>query len=473
MSTIRKILFVSVATLAVVQAWAQDATEQSYLFTNVMVFDGTSEQLRDVDVLVKGNKIVQVSEEPLAVIASTTMTVIDGGGRTLMPGMIDSHTHLNLAVSGGLVGLEAARWDQIASASAAAAQEWLMDGFTTVRDMGGMGDGLKKNVDAGLLPGPRIYPSGSYISQTSGHGDLLLGSQRDPQWSNLVRLGLTQLADGPDAVRAAARKNIAEGATQLKLMVGGGISSEKGPLFAPQYTDAEIRAAVEEAATRQTYVAVHVYHAAHIRRALDLGVKSIEHGQFIDESTAKLLKKKGAFISPYVGGFSEEVFQHPLYGKEGSPQNLKMKEFAQLSENFVDIMKKVKPKMVFAVDIVFLVGEDGRRQRDFEKWKFAESFGNFEALKAMTSVPGELAQLTGGTNPYPYRLGVIENEAYADLILVDGNPLEDITVIGANPKYLDSAPREQGLQSIRLIMKDGRIYKNTLQTESKSARDLL
>lgn len=446
-------------------AGAQDTPQPKLvLISNVNIFDGTTDNLhKNRHVLIKDNLIETISDEPLATIQTTNVTRIDGVGMTLMPGLIDNHTHFNLATPGGLTAIEAARWDQIASAAAAAAQEWFMDGFTTVRDMGGMGNGLKKTIDAGLLAGPRIYPSGAYISQTSGHGDILLGSQRDPQTSNMVRLGISILADGPDAVRAAARKNIAEGATQLKIMVGGGISSEKGPLFAPQYTDAEIVAAVEEATARQTYVAVHVYHAAHIRRALRLGVMSIEHGQFIDEPTARLLKEKGAFISPYIGAFSEAVFQHPVYGKKGSPQRQKLEEFMALSSNFVSVIKKVKPKIVFAIDIVNLAGADGRRQRDFEKAMFAESFGNFEALKAMTSTSGELAQMTGGSNPYPHKLGGIEKGAYADLLLVEGNPLEDITVIGANKKFFDAELREQSVKTIRLIMKDGKIYKNSLE----------
>jgi len=321
------------AVLAISALFAPLVAAQEYtapklvLFNNVNVFDGTTDKLhQNMHVLVKNNLIETVSKEALSITQSTNVSQIDGKGMTLMPGLIDNHTHFNLALPGGLTAIEAARWDQIASTASAAAQEWLMDGFTTVRDMGGMGDGLKKTIDAGLLLGPRIYPSGAYISQTSGHGDILLGSQRDPQTSNMVRLGISILADGPDAVRAAARKNIAEGATQLKVMMGGGISSEKGPLFAAQYTDSEIIAAVEEAASRQTYVAVHVYHTDHIKRALNLGVMSIEHGQFIDEPTARLLKEKGAFISPYIGAFSEAVFQHPVYGKKGSPQRQKMEE---------------------------------------------------------------------------------------------------------------------------------------------------
>ena len=151
------------------------------LISNVNIFDGTTDGLHEnKHVLIKDNLIETISDEPPAVEQTANVTRVDGKGMTLMPGMTDNHTHFNLAIPGGLTAIEAARWDQIASASAAAAQEWFMDGFTTVRDMGGMGNGLKKTIDAGLLPGPRIYPSGGYISQTSGHGDILLGSQRDP-----------------------------------------------------------------------------------------------------------------------------------------------------------------------------------------------------------------------------------------------------------------------------------------------------
>jgi imidazolonepropionase-like amidohydrolase len=431
------------------------------LFTNVNIFDGKSDTLAEgMSVLVEGNLIKKVANGDIEPDADAT--VIDGGGRTLMPGLIDSHTHFNVLIDGGLKELEAARWDEIAAISAHAAEEWLMDGFTTVRDMGGMGNGLKRTIDKGYLKGPRIYPSGAYISQTSGHGDLLLGSQRDPQTSNLVRLGLTILADGPVAVRAAVRKNFAEGASQMKMMLGGGISSEKGPLVFAQYTDEEVRAAVSEAATRDTYVATHIYHAKHIKRALELGVKSIEHGQFIDEPTAILLKEKGAFISPFTAGFSPEALKHPVYGKKGSPQNIKSLEFQALSKNFVKIINKIKPKLVFAIDVVFLTGDASRKNRDFEKWAFANYFGNHQALMSMTSVPGELAALTGKNNPYPGKLGVIEEGALADILIVDGNPLADITVIGANPKYFDAKPRGQGIETLDLIMKDGQIYKNTL-----------
>jgi len=450
-----------VAFLSPLSAAEQKVKPQT-LFTNVNVFDGESETLAEgMSVLVEGKLIKEVAGGEIE--AREDATVIDGGGRTLMPGLIDSHSHLNMNAPGGVLTQEGMRWDEIASRAAAQAQEWLADGFTTVRDMGGLASGLKRTIDAGMLDGPRIYPSASYISQTAGHGDIFLDTQNQfPKQTNYYRLGISQVVDGSDEVRRAVRRNFAEGASQIKIMVGGGISSEKGPLFASQFTDDEIAAAVEEAAARDTYVAVHVYQDRHIRRALELGVKSFEHAQFISEDTAKLMKEKGAYIAPFIGGISEEAFQHPAYSKPGTPQYIKGKEFQRDSKDFIEIMKRVQPNIVMAVDIVFLTGEPARSARDFEKFAFARAFGNLQALRSMTSVPGELMALTGKNNPYPGKLGVIEEGALADILVVDGNPLDDMSVLGANPKYLDAEPRERGIETIRVIMKDGKIYKNTL-----------
>jgi imidazolonepropionase-like amidohydrolase len=432
------------------------------LIENVRIFNGVDEELTDGHVLVDGNLIETVSNQPIPVDRAANTLLIDGGGRVLMPGLIDSHVHLNLLVEGGPAGLEAATWEEIGAVATYAAREWLMSGFTTVRDMGGMSTGLRKVIDRGLLVGPRIYVCGAFISQTAGHADFRLESQSNPEEANGVRLGVYRLADGADAVTAAARANFAGGADYIKLMVAGGIASEKDPLFSLQYTPDEIRAAIEAARGWDTYVAAHVYYPEHIRRALDLGVMCIDHGQLIDEPTAIGLKEKGAFLSPNLANMTPHFLKHPTYGKPGSPQRAKLDQYQGMSRGFVSVIEKVRPKTVFNTDIAFTTGEGLRAHIDFEKWVHADWFGNFEALKAMTSAGGELAALTGQNNPYPHKLGVIEKGAYADLLIVDGNPLADIEAIGGRPKWFDAELRGESPEAIRVIMRDGVVYKNTI-----------
>jgi len=488
--------------LSATAVFAQQEPPSVTLFKNVMVFDGTTDGLLDRDVLVVGNKIHAVAEDipeagtweveagPTGPLYSSVYSsangggsgytfivdgergqttvelspkVIDGGGRTLMPGLIDSHVHLYLTMDQGRVGMESSRWDTMASYGAASALEWFHDGFTTVRDMGGMANGLQQVIDKGLIEGPRIYLSGGTISQTAGHGDMRLESQSEPEYSSLVRNGMNHIADGPQEVRKAVRKNFGMGATQMKIMMAGGIASKASPFASGQFTDEEILAAVDEAASRGTYVAAHLYLDEHIKRALDLGVMSIEHGQFLSEETAMLMKEKGAFIASFLASVqSDAILTHPVYGKPGTFEAARTIMMKEGSAGFVDVIRRVKPNLVFASDIPSANGMAARHQRDHEKWIFADSFGNFEALKALTSMGGELAMLTGDLNPYPSKLGVIEEGAYADILLVDGNPLEDIAVIGGNSKWFDAERRMRGIETINLIMKDGVIYKNTL-----------
>jgi imidazolonepropionase-like amidohydrolase len=208
MKTIRAI----VCCFLAISATASAQPQQGVLFTNVMVWDGTSEALRKADVLVTGNKISEVSDEPLAVIQSTDMMVIDGGGRTLMPGLIDAHVHLNMQFGGhatdrGIQGMQNLTWEEMGALAYESAREFLPAGVTTVRDLCGMSQGLRKHIDSGVLEGPRIYTSGACISQTSGHGDWRTDSEalrRDGSKSNLELLGVAWLADGADDVLKAA-----------------------------------------------------------------------------------------------------------------------------------------------------------------------------------------------------------------------------------------------------------------------------
>ena len=311
--------------------------------------------------------------------------------------------------------------------------------------MGGGGSGLKKTVDAGLVEGPRIYPSGAFVSQTSGHGDLRNASQRNPNLppyaddSNAQRLGITIVADGEDAVLAAVRQNLSQGATQIKLMAGGGVASILDPLHTLQFLPEEIEAAVRAAADWDTYVAVHVFSDEGIRRAVNAGVRSIEHGFFASRKTLKLMKDNDVFLVSQMTGISPYLEQNP--GLQTPANQAKLALATNLAKDFVKNVKAVRPKMAFQSDVVFATGELLRKQLDYEKWFHAELFGN------------------------PYLegpIGVIKEGAYADILVVDGNPLEDISVIGGNEKWYDAEPRPRDIPTMRVIMKDGVIYKNTI-----------
>jgi len=445
--------------LAVSPANAQEEPQQT-LFINVNVFDGVNDRLAmNRRVLVEGKLIKAIGDENLK--ANKSATVVDGGGRTLMPGLIDGHTHLNMST--GVVGIERMPWDEIGVRSTIMARDWLNDGFTTVRDMGGMGGrGLKRAVDAGHVIGPRIYPAGGWIGQTSGHQDFRVDSMRSSATgamdSHVQRLGITRTADGPEQALLAARDNLFNGATQLKIMTGGGVASQNDPLHVMTMTPEEIKATVQAARDFDTYVGAHVFSPEGIRRSLEAGVMTIEHGFFIDEETMLLLKEKGAFLVSQMTGIDPEQENNPVL----TPVSLaKLRMAFKLSKNFVELVKKHKPNFVFQTDAL---GDFGAvaKQRAYEKYRHAELFGNFEMLNAATSTAGKMLQLTGKLNPYPDGpLGVIEEGAYADILLVDGNPLEDVSVIGAASGWFKAPAREAKVDTIRIIMKDGVIYKNS------------
>ncbi len=327
-----------------------------------------------------------------------------------------------------------------------------------------MGGGLRELVDAGKVDGPRIYAAGAAIGPTSGHGDWRNPAQRTfeglPQDLG-NRLNLSYLADGKDQIRKASRLNFAHGASFLKLMAGGGVSSELDPLWSIAYSVDEMKAAVEAASYFDTYVTVHAYTDKTVNMALDAGVKSLEHGQMVSEETVKRITDDGIFWALNVAGLDPQLLGHPNYAMPTVKP--KLEAYLKGSANLVTYIKKYKPKIVHNVDTVLSTIGFGRSHRDFEKYFFAKLFGNHAFLVAATSTGGELAQLTGKRNPYPGKLGVIEKGAYADILVVDGNPLEDLSVLGASPQWFDAKPRERGFETIRVIMKDGKFYKNTLK----------
>ena len=440
--------------------FAQENSPERVLFSNVNVFDGRTDTLRAVDVLVEGKVILELGEN----LDSRNAVVIDGGGRTLMPGLIDMHSHLALS-STSMMALESSTWEELGARTALVAEDTLMDGFTTVRDAGGMnGKGVKRMIDSGELVGPRIFPSGGFIGATSSHSDFRLLTMRTPgidgvNDSNLSRLELGYVVDGREAIMSVARRNLQMGATQLKMMGGGGVATEYDPWHSTTYTLDEMKAIVDVAKGYGTYVMAHLNQPESIAMALEAGVISIEHGFVIDEPTMKMLVKKGAYLSAQLTGTSRELAELPSL----TPENLRKLDLAhEQMKDFYDLINKYKPKQVFAVDAVLATRDNYKRQRQHEIWLFAERLGNFAMLKAATSTAGELLEMTGPITSYHYgKIGVIEAGAYADILLVDGNPLEDISVIGGSELWL-KAPKPTPIETIRMIMKDGVIYKNTL-----------
>ena len=454
------------AVLLATSAFAQDTPQPKLtLISNVNIFDGTTDKLhKNMHVLIKDNLIEQISDKPLMITALAGNTIIDGKGMTLMPGLIDSHVHLYATGAfQTFAGLQASKWDQIGIMANEDAKDYLYDGYTTVRDTGGMGSGLRELVDKGEAEGPRMYPSGAAIGPTSGHGDWRNPVQRYPGAPKDVaaQLGLSYIVDGADEIRKASRINFSNGATQLKLMAGGGVSSELDPLWSVAYSVEEMKAAVDAAKFFDTYVLVHAYTDETVNMALDAGVKCIDHGQMVTEETVKRMAKEGIFWSINFAGLDPALLNHPNYAMPTIKP--KVEAYQEASKNLVSYIKKYKPKLVHNVDTVLSNIAFGRAHRDFEKFYAAKLLGNFEFLKSATSTAGELAQLTNRRNPYPHKLGVIEKGAYADILIVDGNPLEDLSCLGANPKWFDAPPRDRGFDSIKVIMKDGKVVKNTLK----------
>ena len=244
-------------------------------------------------------------------------------------------------------------------------------------------------------------------------------------------------------------------------MSGGGVASILDPLHTLQFFPEEIQAAVRAAADWDTYVAVHVFSDEGINRAIDAGVKSVEHGFFASRETLQKIKDNDVFLVSQMTGISPYLAQNP--GLQNKANQAKLALATDLSKDFVENAMAVGPKMAFASDVVFATGAGARTQLDYEKWFHAELFGNHAMLVAATSAGGELMAYSGKANPYTEGpLGVIREGAYADILIVDGNPLKDISVIGGNSKWYDAEPRSRDIPTMRLIMKDGKIYKNTL-----------
>ena len=447
--TRRTVLALRNVAVAVTAIWTAplDAQERAAvtLIENVWIFDGTHPSLSAASsVLIRGNVIETISTSPIPTERCAGIQIIAGGGRVLMPGLIDAHWHATMvrATPAQMLSSDVGYTTLLAGAEATAT---LMRGFTTVRDMGGPAFALKRAIDEGVLPGPRIYPSGAVITISGGHGDFreLVELPRTPgTLSRAEQIGGSAVADSPDEVRKRAREQLMQGASQIKLTASGGVASPYSPLEVTTFTEAELRAAVEAAADWGTYVATNAYTPRAIQRSIAAGVKVIEHGHLMDEATARLMAEKGIWLSmqPFVD----------LGGAKMLPaaQQQQMMQVLGGTDAVYGYVKKYRIKTAFGTDILFsreLAERQGHGIVDLTRW-----FTPAEALAMATSENGELLVLSGLRNPYPGKLGVVEQGALADLLIVDGNPLDNIDLV-ADPanKFL-------------VIMKDGVVHKNTM-----------
>ncbi len=426
-------------------AAAQDrpaaAAPAEVLFRNVRVFDGTSPRLSaPTNVLVRGNSIAAIGPRAAA---GAGATVIDGRGRTLMPGLIDVHVHMvfsSMTMQSLLApGLTP---EQAIATAAGEAERMLMRGFTAVRDVGGPVFPLKAGVDSGRFKGPRIWPSGATVSQTAGHGDYRMpaeGPRRfTGQMSRAEKLGAGFIADGRDEVLTAVRENLRFGASQIKLMAGGGTSSQYDPVDVTQYTLDEMRAAVEAAEDWNTYVTVHAYTDRAVRRAVEAGVKCVEHGQLLSDETLQLMRDRGVWLSLQVLRPTTPDME-PLRAEKRRP-------VIEGQPRVWASAKRLGVKLAWGTD--FLFEPQLNRDQNANLVGLKQWFSPAEILKLVTHDNAQLLALSGPRSPYQGRLGVVAEGALADLILVNGDPVADIDLL-ADPA-----------RNFAVIMKDGVIYKN-------------
>ncbi|WP_244443320.1 amidohydrolase family protein [Bradyrhizobium sp. Ai1a-2] len=424
---------------------AQAQQASAVLFQNVRIFDGKSATLSaPSNVLIRNNKIEKISVAPIQADAQ----VIAGGERVLMPGLIDAHWHAMLVRPTPVSAMaDDVGYNNLLAAAEATAT--LMRGFTTVRDMGGPSFGLKRAIDDDLVPGPRIYPSGAVITITGGHGDFRqltdLPRTIGGMLSRMERIGGSMVADSPDEVRVRAREQLMQGASQVKLTAGGGVASPFSPLDVSTFTELELRAAVEAAENWGTYVAVHAYTPVSIQRSIAAGAKCVEHGHLMDEATARLMAEKGIWLS------TQPFLNLEAASALGPSEQAKMRQVVAGTDRVYALAKKYRIKTAFGTDILFsqaLAERQGAMLADLTRWYTAA-----EALTMATSTNAELLSLSGPRNPYPGKLGVVEEGALADLLLVEGNPIDNIRLV------------EDPARNFLVIMKGGKVYKNLLAQE--------
>ncbi len=406
------------------------------LFKNASILDGRqSEALADHQVLVEDGVIREVSDSP---IMASSARVVDLAGKTLMPGLIDCHVHVIATVANLGVNAELPN-TLVALRSAKIMRDMLMRGFTTVRDLGGADFGLVMAIEEGLIEAPRLVICGKALSQTGGHTDYRgRYHARNVDYYADKAGSLGRVVDGVDDVRRAAREEIKAGAQFIKIMANGGVSSPTDPIAFLGLSADEIRAAVEEASNAQTYVAAHLYTDEAIRRAVELGVESVEHGNLISAETARLVKEKGAYVVPTNVTFD-------ALAKEGASFGLPPESVAKIEDvrsqglAALQTLSEAGVMMAYGSD---LLGAMHQHQSD-EFILRGEVLPAIEVIRSATINAAKVVRHEG-------KLGVVKAGAYADLIVVDWDPLKDLSVLTGQGRHMPA------------IMKGGRFVKDEL-----------
>ncbi len=407
---------------------------------NAKLLDTLAGELRPgASLRIEDDEIVEVAEDGRELTAGADVVVLDAAGRTLMPGLIDAHVHPSLTTV-DLAAMVRRQASWVAIETKFILEGMLRRGFTTVRDAGGLDAGIANAIDRGLIKGPRVFRSGRVLSQTGGHGDLEPVGEHPRLCACSIRTSaFSHIADGVDAVRRAVREELKGGAQQIKVMAGGGVATPSDPIDMVQYTEEEIRAAVEEAQARRTYAFAHAYIPESIQRAVRAGVRSIEHGNLIDDASARLMAEHGCYLVPTLVTYDQIAELGKAY-KFPEASLRKLQEVMHAAAGAIRIALRAGVKVGFGTD---LLGETHPAQSK-EFLLRAQIQSNADVLRSVTIIN---AELLGRSD----RLGVLKPGAFADLLLVDGDPLADLAVLAGQGERID------------VIVRGGVICKNALR----------
>ena len=398
------------------------------LFRNGLLFDGQGQESVDgLEVLVEDGRIKEVSDAPIRAASART---VDLAGRVLMPGLIDAHFHA-VAAEADAGKVERMPGSLIAQYARGFLEAAVQRGFTTIRDAGGADYGLARAIEAGLIRGPRLFYSGRALSQTGGHGD-----QRSIE-AGLCSCGLgarrfSRIADGVAAVREAARDELRRGASQIKIMASGGVASPSDPIWVLQYSEEEMRAVVWEAASWRTYVMAHAYTPEAVRRCVEYGVRSIEHGNLIDEATARFIAERGAYVVPTLATYD-------ALAQLGVPRASldKLADVHEAGLRALEVLVRAGARVGFGTDLL-----GSMHQHQLSEFQIrAQVMDPAAILRQATSVNADLLQRAG-------QLGVVAAGALADLIVVNGDPARDAGVLGGNG------------ENVQMVIKGGAVMKD-------------